>query len=374
MSVVEPPSPAAPAAPSPVAQRAYEDLGELPATYHEDTLFLIARDPRWLFAYWDFDWTRIPKASFRYGVPVFYLRILRADGSEEATHEIKPEARNWYVPVNTPGESYAAQLGFFDQNGSWTSSVNSGSATTPADGLADESLAAEFATAPAALTFEQMLALLNEHMAEGESLLQAAARITADGREIAFRPGQAPTWTDEQRRLLGALLGTAIVDRIGLGSAEIDELLRKQLIAKLQHEDSSGLGPVWQRAVSQPAAESSLFSGVTSWSASWSPVVTAAQRGFFMHVNAEVIFYGGTHPDATVWIDGKPVALAPDGTFRYHFRMPDGEWAIPIVAQSPDGVEQRSATLSFLRGTSRTGEVGATAQPQELPSEPMGRR
>jgi hypothetical protein len=34
-------------------------------------------------------------------------------------------------------------------------------------------------------------------------------------------------------------------------------------------------------------------------------------RGFFMHVNAEVIFYGGTDPRAKVTIDGHPVALSP---------------------------------------------------------------
>src|SRR5687768_13403306 len=45
---------------------AYEDLGELPATYHEDLLFLIARDPRTLFAYWDFDWTKVPVSAFRF--------------------------------------------------------------------------------------------------------------------------------------------------------------------------------------------------------------------------------------------------------------------------------------------------------------------
>ena len=85
-----------------------------------------------------------------------------------------------------------------------------------------------------------------------------------------------------------------------------------------------------------------------------------------MHVNAEIIFYGGTHPDATVWVDGQEIKLAPDGTFRYHFKLPDGDFAIPIVAQSPDKVERRSATLSFVRGTSRVGDVGATGQPAEL--------
>jgi uncharacterized protein len=92
-----------------------------------------------------------------------------------------------------------------------------------------------------------------------------------------------------------------------------------------------------------------------------------------MHVNAEVIFYGGTQPGSKVWIDDKPVALNPDGTFRYHFIFPDGRNEIPIVAESPDGQEQRCAVLRFERGTVRLGEVGSTPQPAYL-SSPMGRR
>ena len=110
---------------------------------------------------------------------------------------------------------------------------------------------------------------------------------------------------------------------------------------------------------------SSLFSGIgASWSAQ--PFSVHRERGFYMHVNAEIIFYGGTHPDATVWIDGKEIKLSPDGTFRYHFKLPDGEYAIPIVAQSPDKVEKRTATLSFTRGTVRVGSVADTGQPPYL--------
>ena len=85
-----------------------------------------------------------------------------------------------------------------------------------------------------------------------------------------------------------------------------------------------------------------------------------------MHVNAEIIFYGGTQPDATVTIRGEKIAISPDGTFRYHFTLPDGDFEIPIIATSPDQVEQRSATLSFRRGTQRVGDVGSTGQPEEL--------
>jgi len=340
---------------------AYEDLGDLPASYFEDTLFLVARDPRWLFSYWDFNWSKYPAGAFRGGVKQFYLKITTAAGADAALVEINPEARNWYVAVNCPETAYGAEIGFFDKTGAWHGVVQSGVAVTPADALSTDG-AADFATVPAHLTFERLLEMVKEKMLEGESLIEALARIAGDGR-IEFRGGKPPTWTDEQKRLLAALLGDTLIDRLGLGSEEIDQLLRKQLQQKLHSESASGLsGAVFETL---GPTTTSLFSGIgASWSAQ--PFSVRRERGFFLHVNAEIIFYGGTHPDATVWVDGQEVKLAPDGSFRYHFTLPDGDFAIPIVAQSPDKVEKRSATLSFVRGTSRLGDVGATGQPGEL--------
>jgi hypothetical protein len=90
-----------------------------------------------------------------------------------------------------------------------------------------------------------------------------------------------------------------------------------------------------------------------------------------MHVNAEVIFYGGTDPRAKVTVAGQPIQLQPDGTFRYHFKFTDNDFEIPIVAVSPDGMETRSAVLYFRRDTTRQGDVGATSQPAHL-GDPMG--
>jgi hypothetical protein len=120
---------------------------------------------------------------------------------------------------------------------------------------------------------------------------------------------------------------------------------------------------------SELLSESSLFSAA---GASWGgESFGLTQREFFMHVNAEVIFYGGTHPEAKVTVAGQPIKLQPDGTFRYHFIFPDHDFEIPIVAVSPDGKETRSAVLFFRRETSRQGDVGHTAQPPYL-AEPMG--
>ncbi len=136
-----------------------------------------------------------------------------------------------------------------------------------------------------------------------------------------------------------------------------------------------------QSSWAQAAISSWSSAAVTSWSSgaitSWSGASEwvssfGAPRSFFMHVNAEVIFYGGTDSRAKVTVDGKPIALNPDGTFRYHFIFPDGVYEIPIVAVSPDGVESRSAVLRFERGTKKSGKVDNTSQPPLTP--PMGSR
>ena len=131
----------------------------------------------------------------------------------------------------------------------------------------------------------------------------------------------------------------------------------------------------WAQAALSSWSEASVTSwsqsAITSWSGASEWVSSFMQpRRFFMHVNAEVIFYGGTDPHAKVTIDGKPVTLNPDGSFRYHFIFPDGVYEIPIVAISPDGKESRSAVLRFERATQTSGNVGATSQPALTP--PLG--
>jgi hypothetical protein len=372
--------PAAPSAP------AYEDLGELPQSYGSNTLFLIARDPHWLFAYWDVDWTPFPAKDGK-----FYLKLCKAGGAEEMTTEIHPEARNWYLPVKESGVSYYAELGFHTASGEWSSIATSNTADAPEDKFS-ESSEADFATVPIHLTFQRLVEMVRGQMREGESLITALARLQGEGRRLLFQPGRPPEWSDEQRQVLAALFGQEVMDRISMGSGEIDQLLRKELIEKLSTESASELVSKSRITELLGPTESSLFSAyaagglgaafgseVTSWysalGSSWSAQPFGQERGreFFMHVNAEVIFYGGTHPDAKVWIDGRQIQLAPDGTFRFHFRFPDGNYSIPIVAESPDGVEQRSASLLFERATARKGDVGHTGQPEHLRT-PIGRK
>ncbi|MEI8340707.1 MAG: DUF4912 domain-containing protein [Verrucomicrobiota bacterium] len=408
--------------PAPVP--AFEELGRLPESYGEEILYLIARDPHWLFTYWDIDWSKYSKSKMLKGEHRIFLKICTEEGIEESRIEINPEAKNWYVPVSKPAALYFAELGWLDKKGVWKTIVRSLPAATPAATLAPESKAS-FATIPFHLTFQRIMEMVKGSMRAGENLTQALSRLQSEGRAAVVQSGKVEDLTEEQKNILATLFGSEILEKLRMGSGEIERLLRKHLQEKLHSESASGIKPKgaiapgisslssglkgWGPEISSlfssiggwgPAEVTSLFSGINLWgpgvsslssgAGQWGPEVTSLfsgvgaswsaqpfgakrERGFFMHVNAEVIFYGGTDPDAKVWIDGKEIQLSPDGSFRYHFRFPDGDFQIPIVAQSPDKVEERSATLSFKRATSRKGDVGHTAQPKVL-KKPIGKR
>jgi acylphosphatase len=75
------------------------------------------------------------------------------------------------------------------------------------------------------------------------------------------------------------------------------------------------------------------------------------ERDFLFEVDAEMIIYGRTKPNAHVALSGEPVKLRPDGTFTVRLSMPDRRQVIPVVASSGDGVEQRTTVLAIERNT-----------------------
>lgn len=74
-------------------------------------------------------------------------------------------------------------------------------------------------------------------------------------------------------------------------------------------------------------------------------------RKFWFQLDAELIVYGATDPNARVTLQGEPVKLRSDGTFTMRFSLPDGRQIIPAVATSPDGIEERTIVLAVERNT-----------------------
>ncbi|MBL8023200.1 MAG: DUF4912 domain-containing protein [Elusimicrobia bacterium] len=80
------------------------------------------------------------------------------------------------------------------------------------------------------------------------------------------------------------------------------------------------------------------------------------EKGFWLVADTEVTVYGATEPDATLLFQGQPVPLNPDGTFSFHFTLPDGEQVYPIHATNRDGDLSRFIEFKVSRQSSKSAD------------------
>jgi hypothetical protein len=212
----------------------------------------------------------------------------------------------------------------------------------------------EFATIPLGVSFPALLALVKAAIGEHVPLAEAIQQLRAAGCEALPDPASFPApgqWTPEQEAALAAVISLDSVRRLWIGSLEITELVRRQLA---------------QQGTSPGGVPTSPAGAVFSVSSPFGGGGPGPGRGFWFNVNAELIVYGATEPDATVKIGDRAIALRRDGSFSYRFALPDGQYALPITATSADGVDERQAALQFARSTSYHGDVGRHPQDERL--------
>ncbi|MCM8800514.1 MAG: DUF4912 domain-containing protein [Candidatus Omnitrophica bacterium] len=154
--------------------------------------------------------------------------------------------------------------------------------------------------------------------------------LLSDGRFITvvrsnpvFTPLEGPSWiTDEEWMVPEEIFARLYGMGFGLGR-------------------SSPVGKAWQERIRRELFSGILASpGITSVS---SPV-KIKERKFWLVVNTELIVYGATEPDATVYVQGRKIQLRPDGTFSLRFALPDGKQVIPVRGVSADKLEERTIT------------------------------
>lgn len=74
-------------------------------------------------------------------------------------------------------------------------------------------------------------------------------------------------------------------------------------------------------------------------------------RQFHFDVEAELLVFGTTHPDAHVSIGTEPVKIQADGTFAARLPFPDRRQVLPATARSRDGVDERTVVIAVERNT-----------------------
>jgi hypothetical protein len=82
---------------------------------------------------------------------------------------------------------------------------------------------------------------------------------------------------------------------------------------------------------------------------------------FQLEVDAEMIVYGVTQPGSYVTLQGEPVKVQPDGTFRVRVDLPNKRQVLPIIASTADGVERQTVVLAVERNTKSMEPLGRDA-------------
>ena len=306
--------------PTPPAAQPGPEGQELPEAYGTGKFALTARDPHWLYAHWDFTREQQRRHNARSIHRHLVVRVHAGAIANQPVAEIHvhPESQHWFIHVERAGTAYLAELGYYQTHQRWVAVASSPAAVTPPETVSSDKTV-EFATIRPEVPLSQIGARTEEEA-----------------------PGVVPGWAPGQELALAGVF-SAVEPGLGpTGSGEIAALIggRSQ--------------PEWAGPAPEDfelAAAGEQVGGISSLRGG------EERKQFWFNLNAELIIYGGTEPSASVTLDGQPIRLAADGTFRCRFALPDGEYELTIAAMSEQG-DLRQARLKFSRRTETQGEVG----------------
>lgn len=267
---------------------------ELPRDYGVTRLVLLPRDPQWMHAYWEVASYTWAEAERNFG------GAIRSGG--------RPVLR-FTNTVNGAKNTFDVSIQIEARNWYIFSPVRGG----------------------------QWQAELGLVLPDGRFVLLAISN------EITLPLGQVSDVLDEKWAVMKAdwerLFELSGGGKLGVGSLDIAKMLAHR----------------WEllRTVSSWSGFSGASSSSLPGSASWArPRDTS--KGFWLMADCELIVYGATEPDAKVKLQGRDIALNPDGTFSFRFALPDGKLELPIEATNKDGDLSKSIAFTVTRDTKRS--------------------
>ncbi len=257
--------------------------------YLEDRLVLLARDPQWLYCYWELSEATLEAVRGKAGgdSAAMALRVKEVGRRNHRDIELPDQpAGNWYFESLGDDVEHQVEIGFRSSDGRFFRMLRSNAMRTPRQPAIPApvevpSTRGDPATAPAPAAAERSIA-----------------------PPVMTAPGSHPT-------SMGAPFGP-VPGPSGAGVPASPAGL-------LGPSSPAGLAPFQAAPPAAPGKEK--------------------DRSFWMVVDAELIVYGATEPDASVTLQGMPIRLRPDGTFSARFALPDGRQEIPVSATSADEVD-----------------------------------
>jgi len=176
-----------------------EVLGELPEAYGTGRLFLTARDPQGLYAYWDLTGQQMADYRSQASDAQLWLRVHEKNHRDPVREVALPEnSRDRYIPVHKSATTYVIVLGFWRRDGCFHVVSRSREATTPADQISGDTTE-RFVTLPLDIPFRELCEMIRPHRKDGESLAEAFHRLQASGFRFPFTVClDLGSWSEEQ--------------------------------------------------------------------------------------------------------------------------------------------------------------------------------
>lgn len=326
-----------------------EGLPDLPDGYGESRIVLMPRDPQWGYAYWDAP-NEQKEELRRQGGQRLALRLYDVTGVElnhQSAHSLQQYdceemARDWYVPIPVSDRDYIAEIGYVTGDGEWLLLARSNPVRIPP-------------VYPSEWLEDHFSSVGWDDDLRGSTLLELLSPPQGTATpDSPFQEQIGMAQSAEASRVAGSLFGS-MQHVTGSG-----QQMPSQAISSYVFPSGVGMGAA-PSAVGVPGfpgfAGAPTASGLTMSGSGMSGIGFGASlpplraRNFWLVADAELIVYGATEPDAIVTIDGRPIQLNPDGTFRFHLSFQDGVINFPIIAVAADGEQTRSVHMTFERQT-----------------------
>ncbi|MEG4030637.1 MULTISPECIES: DUF4912 domain-containing protein [unclassified Microcoleus] len=354
-----------------------EGLADLPNGYGESRVVLMPRDPEWAYTYWDIPNDRKEELR-RQGGQQLALRIYDVTDVNldiQSPHSIQEYpcdelAREWYVPIPVSDRDYAIDIGYRCADGRWLVLARSAEVRVPpvypSDWIEDQFITLDWEEELQGKTFAELVP-------PAKKMAQAANGFGYSTENAIYEQIFGMAESAESLRVAGSIFGSmqhvaGSVQQVGIHEQALSSYVFPSGVGMWAAPTMSGLtasGVGMSGLTASGVGMSGLtmsgvgMSGLTMSGFGMSGVGMSGvgfaapmrPRQFWLVADAELIVYGATEPDATVYVGGQPIKLNPDGTFRFQMSFQDGLIDYPIFAVAADGEQNRAIHLKFNRET-----------------------
>ncbi|NEO70402.1 DUF4912 domain-containing protein [Moorena sp. SIO3H5] len=300
-----------------------EGLAELPEGYGESRIVLMPRDPHWSYAYWDIP-NEHKKELRSQGGQQLALRLYDVTAiklDDQSPHSIQEYpcdelVREWYLPIPVSDRDYVVEIGYRCEDGQWLVLARSAPIHAPP-------------AYPSKWMEDQFITVNWNDNLQGKTVLKLvppSQKANGSSSEMPNPPIYGEIFGITQSGESQAVAGSLYSSMQQVPRSAITSNAFPSGIGKLVSPNMSGAG----LSASAPPARSPELSLVA---------------------NEELIIHGTIDPDASVTIDGRPVKINPDGTFRLQMSFQDVLIDYPIMVVSGHAKETRSIHMKFIRET-----------------------